>query len=78
MKKLGIGILSNAGYGMDQVNSITLGELKELIDELFEQYDEDTEIVTIDSGNKYGAKYGKIYSEIIEDENDEDYEEEDD
>ena len=67
MKKIGIGILANAGYGLEQVNSITLGELKELIDQLFDEYDEDTEVVTIDSGNTYGAKYGKIYSEIIED-----------
>lgn len=71
MKKVGIEILSNAGYGMDQVKSITLGELKELVDELFEQYDEDTEIVTVDSGNTYGAKYGKIYASIIEDDDEE-------
>jgi hypothetical protein len=75
MKKIGIKILSNAGYGMDQVNSITLRELKELVDELFEEYDEDTEIITIDEGNRYGAKYGKLYSRIIEDEDDEDEEE---
>lgn len=75
MKKIGIEILSNAGYGMDQVNSITLGELKELVDELFEKYDEDTEIVTIDGGNTYGAKYGKIYASIIEDEDDDEEEE---
>ncbi len=76
MKKLGIRILANAGYGMDQVKSITLGELKELVDELFEQYDEDTEIVTIDSGNVYGAKYGRIYGSIVEDENDDEEDEE--
>lgn len=76
MKKLGIRILANAGYGMDQVKGITLGELKELVDELFEQYDEDTEIITIDSGNVYGAKYGKIYADIIEDEDDDEEDEE--
>lgn len=68
MKKIGIRILSNGGYGMDQVKGITLGELKELVDYLFEQYEEDTEIITVDSGNEYGAKYGKIYADIIEDE----------
>lgn len=68
MKKIGIEILSNAGYGMDQVKSITLGELKEWIDGLYEQYDEDTEIVTVDNRNIYGAKYGKLYASIIEEE----------
>ena len=74
MKKIGIEILANAGYGMDQVSSITLGELKELVDELFEQYDENTEIVTVDSGNRYGAKYGKIYVGTIEDDDEEEEE----
>lgn len=68
MRKIGIEILANAGYGMDQVRSITLGELKEWIDGLYEQYDEDTEIVTVDNGNRYGAKYGKLYASIIDEE----------
>ena len=72
MKKIGIKIVANAGYGLDQVEGITIGELKNLVDELFEQYDEDTEIITIDSGNRYGAKYGKIYPRIIDDEDEED------
>lgn len=72
MKKVGIKILSNAGYGMDQVTGITLGELRDFIEEMIEYYDEDAEVITVDSGNKYGAKYGKLYLEEIS----EDYDEE--
>ena len=72
MKKVGVKILSNAGYGMDQVTGITLGELRDFIEEMIEYYDEDAEIITVDSGNKYGAKYGKLYLEEIS----EDYDEE--
>ena len=74
MKKVGIKILSNAGYGADQVKGIKLGELKEFIEEMIEYYGEDTEVITVDSGNKYGAKYGKIY---LVDSLDEDNEEND-
>ena len=74
MKKMGIKILSNAGYGFDQVNSVTLGELRDFIEEMIEYYDEETEVVTIDSGNKYGAKYGRLYlQEVSEDDDCEDY-----
>lgn len=75
MKKVGIEILANAGYSMNQVKSITLGELKEFIDELIEYYDEDTEIVTVDNGNVYGAKYGRIYLTQIDNDDDDDEEE---
>ena len=75
MKKVGIGILANAGYGKDQVKGVTLAELKNFIDEMIEYYGEDTEIITIDRGNVYGAKYGKLYlSNDLEDEYDEDEE----
>ena len=74
MKKIGIEILSNAGYGMDQVKSVTLGELRDFIEEMIEYYDEDTEVITVDSGNKYGAKYGKLYlREVSEDDDCEEY-----
>lgn len=73
MKKVGIGILSNAGYGKDQVQGVTLRELKEFIDEMIEYYGEDTEVITVDRGNKYGANYGKLY---LTDELENDYDEE--
>jgi hypothetical protein len=73
MKKVGIGILANAGYGKDQVQGVTLGELRGFIDEMIESYGEDTEIITVDRGNKYGANYGKLY---LTDELENDYDEE--
>lgn len=74
MKKVGIGILANAGYGKDQVKGVTLGELQNFINEMIECYGEDTEIITIDRGNVYGAKYGKLY---LSDDLNDDFDEED-
>lgn len=72
MKKIGLRILANAGYSASQVKGVTLGELKEFIDELIEDYDEDMEVITIDDGNRYGANYGKIYlQDCLEDDEDE-------
>ena len=60
------------GYGSEQVKSITVGQLKEML----EGYDDNTEIVTHDETNRYGASYG-IIRYVTEDEYyDEDEEEE--
>ena len=74
MKKIGIGIHANAGYSAEQVKCVTLGELKDFIEELLEYNDESTEIFTVDSGNIYGAKYGEIYLDVVAYDNDEDEE----
>lgn len=68
MKKIQLEINGATGYGAEQVNSITVGELKEML----EYYDDDVEIVTHDVTNRYGASYGKII-EITDVEEDEDY-----
>lgn len=67
MKKICMNILANAGYSKEQVKSVTLRELSDFVNELLEYNDENTEIITIDEGNLYGAKYGKIYLEVEED-----------
>lgn len=73
MKKVGLSILANAGYSANQVNGVTLGELRDFIDEMIEYYDEDTEVITVDDGNVYGAKYGKLFLEdVLENEEEED------
>ena len=69
MQKIQLEINGATGYGAEQVNSITVGELKEML----EYYDDDVEIVTHDGTNRYGASYGKII-EITDVEEDEDYE----
>ena len=75
MKKIGIRILANAGYSANQVNGVTLGELRDFIDEMIEYYDEDTEVVTVDDGNRYGANYGRLYlQDVLEDEEEEEEE----
>ncbi len=61
MKKICIRILANAGYSKEQVKGVTLRELSDFVNELLEYNDENTEVITIDEGNLYGAKYGKIY-----------------
>lgn len=72
MKKVGLSILANAGYSANQVKGVTLGELRDFIEEMIEYYDEDTEVITVDSGNVYGAKYGKLYLQgLLVDEDDE-------
>ena len=67
MKKVAIRILAGAGYSIDQVKGATLGELRDFIGELIERYGEDTEAVTRNDGNVYGAQYGKIYLDYDED-----------
>ena len=74
MKRVAIRILANAGYSKEQPKGVTLGDLKNFIEELIEYYDEDTEIVTRNDGNIYGAKYGQLYLDY--DDPDEDEEEE--
>lgn len=54
--KIILRIRGNMGYSADQVNSITVGELKDLL----EGYDDDMEIVTKNTNNKYGANFGEI------------------
>ena len=73
MKKLKLRILANAGYSPAQVKGVTLAELRDFVEELLEYNDEDTEVVTTNDGNIYGAKYGKLYLDV-----EEDYDEEED
>ena len=68
MKKVLLEINGARGYGSEQVHSITLGELKNMVEDYIEYYGEDTEIVTHDDSNSYGASYGVIFN-ISEDEN---------
>lgn len=68
MKKIQLEIYGAQGYGAEQVSSITVGELKAML----EGYDDDIEIVTHDETNRYGASYGKII-EIVDADEDEDY-----
>ncbi len=55
-EKIILRIRGNMGYGADQVNSITVGELRNLL----EGYDDDMEIVTENTSNRYGANFGEI------------------
>lgn len=66
MKKAVLNIFANKGYGADQVKGITLGELKYMIEEYIDYLGEDTEIVTQDEGNMYGASWGIITGIDIE------------
>ena len=56
--KLTMLISPNQGYGPDQVEGLTLADLRELVNEAIDEHGEDAEVVTYDSGNRYGAKYG--------------------
>ena len=71
MKKAVLNINSNEGYSASQVRGITLGELRDMIEEYIDYLGEDTEIVTEDEGNKYGASFGRINRvDIADDEED--------
>ena len=70
--KLALRIRANKGYNADQAaesGTITVGELRELLEGL----DDDAEIVTLDLSNGYGAKWGVIdrWEAIAEFEDDE-------
>jgi len=58
--KIILRVSPNQGYGPEQVKGIKVLDLKELL----EQYNDDDEIITLDGGNRYGAKYGKLYAEV--------------
>lgn len=65
-------IRGNQGYGYDQVEGITVGELIERLQEL----DPDDELFLKDTGNRYGANWHSFLTswdmfEEIEDEEDE-------
>ena len=55
-EKIILKIRGNEGYNADQVNSMTVGELRDLL----EGYDDDMEIVTENTDNRYGANFGEI------------------
>lgn len=59
--KLILHIIPNAGYAADQVEGMTLADLRDLIDQAIADHGEDAEVVTYDAGSwLYGAKYGRI------------------
>lgn len=52
----------NQGYSPDQTTSITVGELKEMLDGL----EDDAEICTYSPDNRHGAAYGGLTLELEE------------
>lgn len=69
MKKIKLEIYGADGYSAEQVRSITVGDLKAML----EDYEDDVEIVTHDETNRYGASYGRIIKITDIEEDDEDY-----
>lgn len=59
MKAL-LNVESNLGYGADQVQGMTLGELLEAVQTAVDEWGEDTEVVLHQTNNRYGANYGTI------------------
>jgi hypothetical protein len=56
-----LAVSNNQGYGPDQVEgSMTLGALRDALEEAINTYGEDAMIVTKESGNRYGARYGAV------------------
>lgn len=68
--KIVLKIHGAEGYGADQVKGL---KVKDLI-ELLEDYDEEDEIITYDTTNRYGASYGRLFAEVEDEEYDEDEE----
>lgn len=69
--RLALRIHANEGYNANQAaNGLTVGELRRWLDD----YDDDTEIVTHDLNNGYGADWGNIakYEPVEDDYSDDD------
>lgn len=60
MAKLLMHYSGNLGYGADQVNGQTLGEMLEAIQEAIDEYGEDAEVVLCQGNNGRGANYGRL------------------
>lgn len=76
--KIALRIRSNEGYDAEQAterhNTLTVRDLREAL----EGYEDDTEIVTLDLNNRYGADWGIIArGETIEEIYDDEEEDED-
>lgn len=54
----------NLGYGCDQVQGMTLGELLEAVQDAVDEFGEDTEVVTFQTNNGRGANFGSIDSNM--------------
>lgn len=56
-----ISVNSNAGYASDQAeNGVTLADLAEMISCAISEFGPNAQVVTEDSGNRYGANWGNI------------------
>ena len=60
--KLTMMFQGNLGYGPDQVNGMSLEELKEAVEMAICDYGEDAEVVLEQTNNGHGANFGKLYS----------------
>lgn len=52
----------NCGYGADQVEGMTLGDLLESVKEAVTEWGEDAEVVLLQINNRYGANFGRFAS----------------
>jgi len=56
-----LSVSNNEGYAADQITtSMTLGDLLRQLEDAIREYGPDAMIVTVDSGNRYGANFGSI------------------
>lgn len=58
--KITLNVEGNLGYGTDQVEGMTLADLKYAVEEAITEWGEDTEVVVFQTNNQYGAKYGRL------------------
>jgi hypothetical protein len=64
MMKVTMMFQGNLGYGHDQVNGMTLGELKEAVEMAICDWGEDAEVVLEQTNNGHGANFGKLYGPL--------------
>jgi hypothetical protein len=50
----------NLGYGPDQVQGMTLGDLLAAVEEAVTEWGEDAEVVLQQTNNRYGACFGHL------------------
>lgn len=59
-RKITLNFEGNLGYGTDQVEGMTLADLKYAVEEAITEWGSDAEVVMFQTNNQYGAKYGRL------------------
>ena len=63
--KVTFNVNGNLGYGANQVEGITLADLRDQLEAAIAEWGEDTEVVLHQANNSFGANYGGFSHELF-------------